>query len=1697
MTSSCPEGANLQDPSNCALIDAKERYPLNPFERTDDKPILIPRNLFSTNLKTDLEQCDGTTSCKYVGFDFIQDTGTRINNMKYNIDISQTGGSKGVFTKELNTVPTMMVAPPGYTYSFDSINGVLLGSTCSGSGSFIYNGYCRNQATHEFVVIGFSFSCDESGYVPDGWSSNAIFVDTGPRYCKKALDIPPGSTTTGDILSCKTSCDSYATCKGFNFDPVLKKCTIYSDITGYSYNSSTFSFTRHDFPTSEGKMIPDARDSATYLGNTGSDCGKMDACNSNIAHVFDTPGVQSFSTTDIDNCGFCPIKTINKVASDYYVRDEVGKTTKYTQPNAALAALQYSNVSNPSTTETSLLGLYKVTPYTGTKSRYIFITRSSHMIMIHAEHHDPNTIDRRTGEPADPLSGRFNFLFPVNAVQFSFILEDGSIMYVPPTLTQFGVDNKITSIVGNGTTTTVTTAMPHGLLTTSTIFLYGDDLPSSFLNPIIISGNITVIPNPESTVDAPKPSVSFTFRNPPEYPYSGSSSAAKMFFSKTKDRGIPLWKMIPVDYVTNGFQFSTSGSKYLKKNTSTVYTQDTMPLFFDARGGKPEKYSKDFADTVFIVEKVQVGSTYTRYECPAVNTNSDYGINVDKGRVFQTGDKCYVPPKLNTTTDGGLSCWVTCPNGFSSSAGYSVIGGRNIGCVNPINKSEYCIKNPPPTTFTVDTRYDMIFDMFTSSGVYDYPENMIFQSLTGVKYLLENKKLRKIKNDPMYYWVMKNSGTDKWNTLTVPSTEMLDDMPKGPDVTVPQDTGQDTDTVNNFYSGKTDEVAVSPLYTQNYQGLTQKAWVTQILTCPDGSYSIEGIRPCTACGTGSTSTADHKACVCSDQMYFWNNMTNTCDLKGCTDNKYNLINGKEPCTECVSGSTASPDHRGCVCPPVTNGTNTWQSGTNTCTLVCNSGYTAYGNKCIDNLPNSIAQAALDLEMQRVQFAFTPGGITPPPTATNADIQNALTLEMHRVMYSIRNTDPTVDGITSSVQSSLDLERERVQGQFTKASPTINDIAPTVQSQLNVMVSGASKYSVPCQPGGGFYSSTGFEPCFPCSTCAGTLTNRTVTSTSCTPTTDTVCTYACNSGFTSSGSGANTICTCPLGSYIKADGTCGACSTCTADTTSTKYTAAGCNTINTTNDRTCTRSCQPGYYDNNGTCTGCSQCTAPANATVTSPSCSANQDAVCKYSCNIGYYGTTSCTSCGYGNSTLKAGKTSSYDCFEVADYRCPQYFSATAGYATASYYDCAYSATANIQNIIKKGKITGSYTNYTCPFGGSLFFVSQYGYYCGTSKQYSCSYTPGYTIEIADDSKPLCWTDCGYNQYKDPVTGVCKTCATCTAVNSVSSIYPTSAVGCGGSSAGSCDPTSCRNGYLLFDIGRYPDNSINKKCTCSYGSYIKADGTCVPCSTSCPANTPSTVYTFTGGCDGFHINETSDRICTRTCQSGYYDNNGTCTACSTPTCTAPTNGTVQTTSCTPTTDAYCTYACKAGFTTSGSGASTTCTCPAGSYIKADGTCGTCAPGTYTWYTNGSYCLTCRTVCAASETETVACTTSTNRVCVSTNLNPATTTCDAVPNTTSGQQCTGTSAGTHGTYTVYTNGLWTGTNRDCSYTATTYNLNEVAVVRTGYPTTYQCRSILSSTSGVTYTGKANNWTCPTGYSPPLNVIPSTPYCTYTG
>ena len=1430
----CPIGAILQDSTNCALIGDKEDDILPNFQRGDaSTPVLIDRSLFSPNLQSNLEQCDGTTSCKYVGFDFQADTGARINNMKYNIDISQVGGSKGVFTKQTNNMyykfasfsgaagltpasgyvnfngagtstttslyfspldrkgktsmimdlvpgsslriyktatpqvyvqytivssvdsptlltlnvtyvgpyttfdsgdsidfslagpptPTMMIAPPGYTYSFQSITGVPLGSTCTDGGVIEdTRGVCKKKATP--VTAGLPcacyFSCGGNGWSEDGYRSTAWHTcpssyspgcGGGDKYCTKPVNVAAGATTTGDILSCKIECDGFSNCKGFNYDAVSKQCTTYQSITSYAYNASTISFTRQNFPTVDGeKLIPDAKDSATYLGNTGDDCGKMTECNSNLAHVFDTPGVVSFSTTDIETCGFCPIKTVNKVSSDYYVRDEVGRTTKYTQKDAALAALKYSNVPNPNTTTTNLNALYKITPYTGTNSRYIFITSSRNIIFVHAEN-------------AVVFTGFFSGSVNINSVEFSYILDDGSVMPTLSTLSQFGVDNMIQKMVGNGTTTTVTTVMPHKLSSTSSVFFYGA-LPASFLIPTIVNGNITDIQNPESTVANPKANVSFSFSST----YLGTTTANGMFFSKTKDRGIPTWDMIPVDYVTNGFQFRTTGSRYLTKNAFTTYTSTTIPLFFGSRAGRPDKYSKEFAETVFILERVQTGSSYTRYECPAVDTESKYGINTDKGRVFQTKDKCYVPPMLNPTTSGGLICSVSCPSGFSSSAGNLILGNRTIGCLpllTPMPKSDYCKKDATPIPLTVDTQYDMIFDMFTSSGIYDYPENMIFQSLTGTKYLLENKQLRKIKNDIMYYYLIKNSGTDNWNTLIVPSQEMIDDMPKGTDYTVTQNTG--TDTTNSFYNVNINTNNVNSRSSVNYENLTQIEWLTQILGCAANSYSAEGIKPCTVCAAGSISTADRKGCKCTSQ-YTWNPATNFCDLNSCTGNKYNINNGKEPCTECVSGSTASTDHKSCVCPTVPYGTHTWQSGTNTCLLVCNPGFTKYGGVCLDNMPIAYVQNALKLETERIQFSVKPTAGAPPPTSTNANIQSALNLERERVMSSLRTGSTVAAAIT-----------------------------PVVQSQLDVIVSGASKFSVPCNSSAGYYSATGIEPCLPCTVCVTAPANAKLTQSGCSGTSGTsnrTCLYECNQGFTTSGAGSTISCTCLNGSISE-----GVCYT-TACVTGSTYS-------------------QSGYVP----CTACKQASACSpnaltGGSVTISGCTATgtTPGTCTYTCNEGFTTNSSgnATSCTCPSGKYINGSNQCVPCKPLSE--------------------CPANTTSTVYSIINCSGNTGPGT-------------------CGATCQ------DGYT----------------------DVNGIC--CRVCPS-NTTSTAY--TRTGCTSSSApGTCGAT-CQTGYT--DV-----NGI--------------------CCTMCPANTTSTAYTRSG-C----TSSSAPGKCTATCNTGYTDVNGTCSA---------------------------------------------------------------------------------------------------------------------------------------------------------------------------------------------------------------------------
>ena len=1583
MVVSCPIGSNLQDPTNCATIFEESQLILDPFERPPDTPVLIDRSLFSQNLQSNLEQCDGTTSCKYVGFDFEADTGTRINNMKYTIDISQVGGSKGVFTKELQTVPTMMIAPPGYTYSFESINGVPIGATCTDGGTInTEKGYCQLPATHDYngVLVYCSFYCDKPGYVPDGFTDRAFFPCWSTRECKKEFTL--SAAATGDILSCKISCDSDATCKGFNYNSALKQCTLYSNINvinSYSYNPTTISFTRQNFPTLDGeRLIPGAKDSATYLGNTGDDCGKMTECNSNLAHVFDTPGVTSFSTTDIETCGFCPIKTVNKVSSDYYVRDEVGKTTKYTQKASAIAALQYSNFSNPyTTTSSNLNALYKITPYTGTKSRNIFITSSKNIIFVHAEHHNINTIDLRTGEPA---TGFYANSSEINAVQFSYVLDDGSVMPTLSTLSQFGVDNKISTMVGNGTTTTVTTVVPHGLSSTSSVFLYGA-LPSPFLIPTIVNGNITIIQNPVTS----NANISFSFSST----YSGTTTAG-LFFSKTKDRGIPSWDMIPVDYVTNGFQFRTTGSRYLTKNTFTAYTSTKIPLFFGSRGGRPDKYRKEFADTVFILERVQTGSSYTKYECPAYDRPKDDCFKdgeKHRGHTwFLKSGQCECSPTFNriagTLTCLGV-CTTGCPPGFTKHINEDSFG--HVGCLDYLTNwgmLDACRYEPNPTTFTVDTQYDMIFEMFTGSGIYDYPENMIFQSLTGMKYLLENKRLRKIQNDTMYYYLIKNSGTDNWNTLIVPSQEMIDDMPKGTDYTVTQNTGSNTD--NSFYNVNINTPSVNGRSSVNYENLTQIEWLTQILGCADGSYSAEGIKPCTVCAAGSGSTTDRKGCVCTSQ-YTWNSSTNFCDLNSCTGNKYNLNNGKEPCTECVSGSTVSSDHKSCVCPPVLYGTHTWQSGTNTCSLVCNIGFTAYGEVCIDNMPDIRVQNALNFERQRIQVALTPTAAEPPANVTNADIQNALNLERQRVMDSLINTGPMVDDITPITQASVDIERQRVMDSL-RTGLAVDDITPVVQSQLNVMVSGASKFSVPCNSSAGYYSNTGYEPCTPCSVCT-TPNNATDESTGCSSPWGRICGFSCNAGYYMH---MLDCLSCPMGSTSSAGGigrgSCivsegyyiptGAKDLNVPVIVPAGYYRAGGGAVGTYSNPQ-PQECADGSWSSAGatSCAAWKDCSTPTGQYQTNIP-SATENRVCgtcpiASSCSATQYLGGTCANSNGTNTTACRACGAAPNC-GGSQWYAPCTATSNTG-ACANLTVCSLGSTYETQSptATRDRKCEGVCTPRSCT-GTDQWYTActllANSIACATRKQCGTGeYQTNTPSATENRTCGTCLTTCGNNQYLK---------GTCPNNNSTST---TSCESCGAA------PTCGTEQWYAPCTATTPTGTCANWSVCSLGSTYetqsptatrdrKCEGVCTPRSctgtdqwyTACTllANSIACATRKQCGTGEYQTNTpsaTENRTCgtcltvaTAGCINGQYlagicpNNNSTnttyCKACAT--CPpAPTNMVLTQGGCSGTTDRTCEYACASGFTPNYNvdGFLASCTCPGGRYINS--TTGTCEPCT--------------------------------------------------------------------------------------------------------------------------------------------------------
>jgi len=420
-----------------------------------------------------------------------------------------------------------------------------------------------------------------------------------------------------------------------------------------------------------------------------------------------------------------------------------------------------------------------------------------------------------------------------------------------------------------------------------------------------------------------------------------------------------------------------------------------------------------------------------------------------------------------------------------------------------------------------------------------------------------------------------------------------------------------------------------------------------------------------------------------------------------------------------------------------------------------------------------------------------------------------------------------------------------------------------------------------------YSTSGIEPCTPCTVCVAAPANATLTQSGCSIGTDNrTCSYACNPNFTPAyTNGVITSCSataCEDGKTYSSTGSapCSSCTSrsCTGDKWYTACTVKAdsglCQARTTCTDGTSFQTNTPGPTEDR-TCQTCKQCTKPSNATDASTGCSGSTDRTCGFSCDAGYYKNglgTGCTPCPTGSAS-SAGGTSIASCIVSGGYYIPSTATGNALNAPVvvpvNYYRAAGGAVGTVSSPQPTACPTGSGSTAT---GGQTIA--------------SCTVSAGYYISATNLNAPVIVL-AGYYR------------AAGGAVGTVSSPPPAA---CDNGYWSAQGAASCR---LWTDCstptGQYqtntPSTTVNRTCGtcltvetagCTIGSHYLAGSCpngnststtyCTPCRT-CEQAQPRYALTL-GGCSG-----TQNRTCSYACASGFtsnYNNEGLLASCTCP-----------------------------------------------------------------------------------------------------------------------------------------------------------------------------------------------------------------------
>ena len=124
MSEPCLTGASLADMTMCSVLNAasKETLPQN----VRPEPQRVEVTALPTNLQQAITECDGTTSCKLIGYNFEKNTAENVSSVDYVVDTyNTTGDTSLVLVKKdelvpqtgqytYSSLPTLLVNPPGY-----------------------------------------------------------------------------------------------------------------------------------------------------------------------------------------------------------------------------------------------------------------------------------------------------------------------------------------------------------------------------------------------------------------------------------------------------------------------------------------------------------------------------------------------------------------------------------------------------------------------------------------------------------------------------------------------------------------------------------------------------------------------------------------------------------------------------------------------------------------------------------------------------------------------------------------------------------------------------------------------------------------------------------------------------------------------------------------------------------------------------------------------------------------------------------------------------------------------------------------------------------------------------------------------------------------------------------------------------------------------------------------------------------------------------------------------------------------------------------------------------------------------------------------------------------------------------------------------------------------------------------------------